>query len=166
MSNAEKSPKIDNRLLGVLICCKQSMLMEEIMALSFEDILQNYVNKSYDELKAMARYEANIVLPALRRSFGKEYAYAALLSVISSCIAADGRFSAKEQQFLYELLNLTPDRARAYVEKTANAGFADEFFDSCSKDEKTHLLKLCICFCAVDERISSDEINLLRRLVE
>lgn len=136
------------------------------MAKSLDSLLQDFVNKSYEEIRDAAEYGMRYVLPELKKVFGEELAFAALLSMISSCIAVDGTFSAKEQQLMHEVLGLTPARAKTLIESSADIDFADKFIDACDLETKMSLVTICLCFFAVDERISSNEVKLLARFIE
>lgn len=136
------------------------------MAKSLDSLLQDFVNKSYEEIRGAAAYGIDSIIPELKKIFGEELAFTALLSMISSCIAVDGTFSAKEQQLVHEVLGLTPDKAKTLIENSADIDFADKFIDACDLETKMHLVTICLCFFAVDERISSNEVKLLARFIE
>ena len=139
---------------------------------SFNEILQNYVDKSYDELLFLARENIAEVTPDLVCFFeGKEDAAKALMIIVSACLGADGKLTALEAKFLKDLLG-TDDDCESTMQMVATLGddesrdLTDRLADALSADKKASLVSFCLCFLAVDETIHRDEVAFVVKLME
>lgn len=140
---------------------------------TFREILQRYVNYSYDELLNIGKSN----LAALVRSVSKylegdqEKTVIAVLMVCNICIGADGNISSKEVRFFNDLLGTKYSSSElSAMVKDFNTRevveMVDDMADSMTSEEKAALLTVCTCFAAVDETINRDEIALLQKLIE
>lgn len=134
--------------------------------MSLDNMLQNFVNKDYPEIKEFAEIALSKVLPPLCESLGDDDAVAALCIFISSCVAVDGTLTVNEKKLMEEVMGIKPEDAKGFVLKTYDYDTADKFYDACPAEIQGDLIMLCLSFFAVDERISSDEVNLLKRFFD
>ncbi|MBE6661499.1 MAG: hypothetical protein E7605_08885 [Ruminococcaceae bacterium] len=139
---------------------------------SFNEILQNYVNKSYEELLFFAHQSFAEVAPDLTRFFKDDDGAAkALMVIIAACLGADGKLTALESKFLNELLNQEDDY-ESTVNMVAALGddesrdLTDQLADALPADKKAALVSFCLCFLAVDETITRDEVAFVVKLME
>lgn len=133
--------------------------------MSLDDLLQKIVNMEYDEIKNLAQAAVVKVVPLLEKIVGKDNAFGALVVIITSCVGADGNLTPNEKRLMHDVMGVDPNNARNVVQNSCDYDFSNEFFDSCPDEIKQHLLLLCIAFFAVDERISKEEIEFLKRLL-
>ncbi len=134
--------------------------------MSLDSMLQNFVNKDYDEIKEFAEIALSRLMPPLSEALGEDDAAAALCIFIASSTAADGTLTVKEKQLMKEVMGIEPDKAKEFVLKAHDYDTADKFYDACPSEVQSDLMMLCLCFFAVDERISKEEISLLNRFMD
>lgn len=133
--------------------------------MTMDELLQDFVNKDYDEIKVIAQIAVSKVVPLLKNIYSEDNVYTALIILITSCVAADGNLSANEQRLMRDIMGVEPEEASNLVKNAYDYDFSDKFFDSCSEEVRKHLTLLVLSFLAVDERISKNEIDLLKRLL-
>ncbi len=133
--------------------------------MNLDELLQRIVNMEYDEIKNIAQTAVVKVVPLLEKMVGKDNAFTALIVIITSCVGADGNLTPNEKRLMQDVMGVEPENARNVVQNTFDYDFANSFFDNCPDEVKQHLLLLCIAFFAVDERISKEEIDFLKRLL-
>lgn len=129
-------------------------------------MLQNFVNKDYDEIKEFAEIALSKLMPPLCKSLGDDDAVATLCIFISSCVAVDGTLTVKEKQLMEEIMGIKPEQAKEFVLKAYDYDTADKFYDACPSEVQGDLIMLCLSFFAVDERISKEEVGLLKRFMD
>lgn len=134
--------------------------------MDLDNLFRKYVNMSYDELKEVASSNLVEILPRLSEIVGQDNAIKTLIIIISSCTTADGVLTVKEKEFLQDLLAIEPDRAKDLVKEAHDYKFTDDVIDSMSNELRDRVLTLCLCFFAVDEKISKEEISLMIKLVK
>ncbi len=137
-----------------------------------DEIFQSYVNKSYNELFSSAEGSYSRLYKAFAEAFGdSKKAVQTLLTLVFTSVCADGQLSDLETRFLNDLADTNYSRsemakivsghgrASAYAE-------ADRIFDSMPDLAQEELLNLCLCVCAVDERITKEEVAFIMQLVD
>ena len=136
----------------------------------FNALMQEYVDKSYDELFEIANQSLSVAMEAFNKlaKDGNGAPYVVLF--ISTVLAMDGKFTELEYKFLNELLGGGVDynSAKANVQSHySDEAFdlADKLIDSCPDDFKTVLLMLVTCFAAVDKTISVEEVRYIAKLM-
>ena len=136
----------------------------------FNALMQEYVDKSYDELYNIANEALAISMDffnsAAKDGNGAPY----VVLFLSTILAIDGKFTELEYKFLNELLGGGVDynAAKANVQSHYNDeafNLADKLIDSCNDDMKTTLLMLVTCFAAVDQTISVEEARYIAKLM-
>ena len=140
---------------------------------TFKEIMQDYVNRSYDELLRTCKSNISDLTSIFSRYLDgdQDKTVMAVLIVFGACIGADGTVSAKEARFFNDLLNSNKSTSEI-VEMVKTFGdreaveLLDEMADSMTVSEKATLLSACTCFLAVDETINAKEIAFLAKLIE
>lgn len=139
------------------------------MAKTFNELLQDFVNKSYDELLNIARGALDVMIPAFE-SVEKGKSADFILPFIGTTLAIDGNFTELEYKFLNDLLGggVSYADAKASVQAHYNAEIidvVDQLIDACGEDLKTAILVFCLCFTAVDETITREEGAFIAKLL-
>ena len=119
----------------------------------FNALMQEYVDKSYEELFEIANNSLSVVMDVFNKiaKDGNGAPYVVLF--ISTTLAIDGRFTELEYKFLNELLggNLSYEAAKENVQAHYDDELfdaADKIIDSCPDNLKSVLLMLVTCFAA------------------
>ena len=136
--------------------------------MGLNEILQDYVNLSYEELLGVASHAAKTVIPFFNNAVEDGNGAIFTISFIGTCLAADGQLSALEKKFVCDLLGVDAQTVEGLVASINSeiVRIVDEVFDSIPTDEvKSALLSFCLCFLAVDERISREEVALIQKLI-
>ncbi len=136
--------------------------------MGLNEILQDYVNLSYEELLGVASHAAKTVVPFFNNAVEDGNGAIFTISFIGTCLAADGQLSALEKKFVCDLFGLDAQTVEGIVASINSeiVRIVDEVFDSIPTDEvKAALLSFCLCFLAVDERISREEVALIQKLI-
>ncbi|MBQ7879748.1 MAG: hypothetical protein IJ317_03765 [Clostridia bacterium] len=137
---------------------------------TLNEILQKYVDSSYEELLAVANDSFMKLMPVFNEVADDGNGAKFIVPVMCASIAADNRFSTLEYKFIKDLLNssLTYDDFMASVRLYSGEKgqeLVDKLFDACGTDLKTELLSFCLCFMAIDETISKEETAFIKKLL-
>lgn len=135
---------------------------------SYHDLMQKCVNMSYDELLGLAKYSLSQFANTLGRTGGAAEACAV---ITAACLGVDGKLTALESKFLNDILDSDDsyDSNLNFVRSLSGdeaCELVDELVDSLSADEKAAVISFCLCFLAVDETISRDEVAFIYRLID
>ena len=138
---------------------------------SLDQLLQRYVNMSYEELLDLAKYSLSQFINTLVEKTGAEGASKICAVMTAACMGADGKLSSLEHQFINDLLDSDDSYAEnlSFVQSLGDdeaRELVDGLVDSLSSDEKAAAVSFCLCFLAVDETISRDEVAFIHRLIE
>ena len=138
---------------------------------TLNEILQKYVDASYEELLALAIESFDKLMPVFNEVADDGNGAKFIVPVMCASIAADNRFSTLEYKFIKDLLesSLTYDDFMASVRRYSGEEgqeLVDKLFDACGTDMKTELLSFCLCFMAVDETITKEETAFVKRLLD
>lgn len=133
--------------------------------MTLDEMLKQVVNKDYEELVAIAKTAIAHLIPPLTKMVSEDYAYKCILVFVASCVAADGALTGLEKKFLNEVLGIAADDSMQFVKAGTDYAFSDAFYDSLDRELRGHLTMLCIACFAVDEKISKDEIALLKHFL-
>lgn len=131
-------------------------------------LLQNYVNMSYDELLDMAKYSLSQFTNTLSRT-GNAAKICAVIT--AACLGVDGKLTSLESKFLNDILdsNDSYETNLNFVRSLSGdeaCRLVDELVDALSADEKAAVVSFCLCFLAVDETITRDEVAFVYRLID
>ena len=138
---------------------------------TFNEIMQDYVNLPYSDLLNIAKTSLVELMDALEKNVDKQDTRAnAVLILISACIGVDGRFSELEYKFVCDILGQQHDynglkNMIAGLGNSEGRDVIDEFLDSCTEIKKP-ALAFCLCFLAVDETITREEVAFLNKLLD
>lgn len=141
------------------------------MAKSFNEILQEIVNQSYEQLLQNASDALNDLMPFFNEAADDGNGAKFIVPIICTVMATDGKFSQLEYKFIKELINsdMSYDQFKGVVQQYYSESWRntiDQLIDACDTKTKASLLCLCTYFAAVDETISKEETAFLRKLMD
>ena len=111
---------------------------------TYDQLMQNYVNASYDTLLGVANNNLDDLMPYFSKYSDDGNGASLLLPFICTALAVDGKFTQLEYRFVKEVTGI-----------------------DISYDEiKTSLLSFCLAFLAVDEKISKEENGFISKLLK
>ncbi len=138
--------------------------------MDFNELMQSYVNLSYEELVSKAQNDLALLAPVFDEASEDGNGSANLFPIILTCLAVDGKYTVLEYKFLEDVFGreLSYDETKKMVN-----GFYDEdaqdaldkLVDSCSTELKAVLLDLCTCVMAVDETLDVNELKFIQKLI-
>lgn len=134
------------------------------------EFFQRFVDEPYDKLLFLARQEFAEVAPALSNLFdGNEDATTIMRLIVYACLGTDGRLTELECKFLNDVLG-SDDSYEKTEEMVVHLGddagdLTDRIVHHLPANKKTSLILFCLCFLAVDETISRDELSFLFKLM-
>ena len=124
--------------------------------------MQDYLNSSYDELVARAKYLLPDVFDQLCRLDKDGNGIPFLFSLLGVGIVADGQLSDLEYLFLCDTVNndFTFAEMKSLLQKYCEEDYSEVIYrilKSLDDDARCKLAHFVICFMAVDERIAPEE---------
>lgn len=134
---------------------------------SFNELLQSYVNRDYDDLVDLARSAVDDLMPMLQRTQTEVNAGVLVYSAIMAAVAADGKLTPLENKFLRDVLSFTDEEINIMLNNyySGIADAVDAFFDNATTDIKAAMLVLVTATAAIDEKISREETAYIKRLM-
>ena len=135
--------------------------------MDFGALMQEFVNKDYDELLALAKQAVTRVLPVCKTVDEQNNGIGALTAILLSAVAADGKLTRLEAQFLGDITGLDA----AGVDKLTDmytgkmVELTDLLADKFSQETKADIMVLVTCLAACDETISREETAFLRQIL-
>jgi hypothetical protein len=135
-----------------------------------KEIMQKYLDATYDELVEVAKSALLKLTPVFDEADEEGSGAKFVVPVVCAAIAADGRFSKLECQFVNDVLDteFSYEDLMATVRLYAGercAMIVDKICDACSTPLKTEFLSLCLCILAVDKTMTRDEAAFLAKLL-
>ena len=135
--------------------------------MEFNELMQKWVNTDYPELVEMAKMAVGHLMPACKavdQKYGGNYMLSAL---VLTAIGADGVLTSLEADLLGDVLGLDKDGIQKFIKMydSEMADLADKFADNLGDEVKAHALMLITAIAAVDEKISREETNLIKKLM-
>ena len=85
---------------------------------SFNELLQSYVNRDYDDLVDLARSAVDDLMPMLQRTQTEVNAGVLVYSAIMAAVAADGKLTPLENKFLRDVLSFTDEEINIMLNKS------------------------------------------------
>ncbi len=136
--------------------------------MSFNETLQNLVNKDYDELLGFAKIAIGKIYPACQEVDKDNKGVFMLTSIILSAIAADGKLTAIEKKFLKDLLEITDEQVDFYITAydSQMAELTEKFANTLSAELKANVVMLVCAVAACDETISREETAFIQKLLD
>ena len=139
---------------------------------TFNELMQRFVNESYDSLLNIANQSLRDVSNALTDFFSDkpEYATQSTVMLFACCLGADGKLTELEARFLNDLLcaNHSYSTLCTMISTHANKDsleIIDKLVDTLDQDSRAAMLTLATCFLAVDETITREEVALISLLM-
>lgn len=136
--------------------------------MTFNELMQKYVNTDYETLVKIAQEGAARVLPACQKVDTENNGCLMFTAIILSAIAADGVLTKLEKQMLRDVLGMDDSTIQKLISMYDSnmPALVDHFADNMGTDLKADTLLLVTAFAAVDEKISREETALIRKLIE
>ncbi len=132
----------------------------------FNQMMQDIVNKDYDELVEFGKIALVKILPVLKAVDEENEGMFALTSIVLSAIGADGTLTALERKWIKDVLGLNDDAIdtmiKLYTSKTED--LTDALFDKGPTEFKGDLMMFVLSILAVDEKISKEETAFVKKL--
>lgn len=140
------------------------------MANSFNDLLQDFVNKPYQELLNIANGALEVIAEGLKQVSPNNNAADLILPFLATTLAVDGKYSQLEHGFLNDVIqgDVSYEEGKACMQSYYNTEifeFVDQMIDSCGDELKNALIIFCLCFAAVDETITREEGAYIAKLL-
>ena len=138
----------------------------------FEDLLQETVNKDYDDIVDNGERAANRLYGELLDICeDRDDAFDTMIGIIAACVGTDGTLTQLEYDFFCDVFDVdqsydsTLDMLNEWNVKDAiKMVFA--LVDELSYDGRVALASFCLDFMAVDEKISNIEVDFLEILFD
>ena len=136
--------------------------------MDFGTLLQEFVNKDYNELLDLAKQAVARVLPICKVVDEKNNGIAALSAILLSAVAADGKLTRLEAQFLGDITGLDANGVDKLTDMYTGqmVELTDLLADKMSKENKADIMVLITCLAACDETISREETAFIRKILE
>ena len=134
---------------------------------TLNELLQDWVNKDYDELAFAAKRSLQDVMPLCLKVDPDNKGCAMATSIILTAIGADGTLTALEKRLLCDVLGCD----EAFVQKMISlydsrmVDLTDKFVDALDGENRAAVCVLVLAFIAVDEKISKEENALIHKLL-
>lgn len=134
---------------------------------SFTEIMQQYVNLDYSDLLSTAKRSFAKIIPACEAVDQENKGFLMVTSIFLAALAADGKMSSKEAQFISDLLGLDLKQIEQFnsLYNSNMEELVDKFADSLNSNLKAEVITLCLCIASVDEKISREENAFLQKLL-
>ncbi len=135
--------------------------------MTFEELMQDYVNEDYSVLVATAKKTFNEFYPVCKQIDKENDGFVLVTAIILSAVGADGKLTALETQFLKDVIGLTDDTIDNLIKLYTGKEEAviDDIVDRLDDDLKVSIVTFVCCLCACDETIKREESAYIRRLI-
>ncbi len=136
--------------------------------MDFNEFLQAFVNKPYDQLVDIAKNAIGKLHPACAAVDTDNNGFFMLTSIILTAIGADGTLTDKERAFLRDVLGISDETISKYIKlyDKKMVDLVDSFADDLNTEIKSHVMMLVLSIMCVDEKISREETALIRKLLD
>ena len=140
------------------------------MAKTFNDLLQDFVDKPYEELVSIANGALEVIVDGFSKINTESKPSDFIIPFIATTLASDGKYTQLEHNFLNTVLetDISYDDSKHFVQSYYNEeifDLADQMIDACGQDLKNALVIFCLCFAAVDETITREEGAYIAKLL-
>lgn len=137
---------------------------------SFEQLMQKYVNAPYSVLLSVARESVNTAMPVFSKVAKDGNGASILLPFLCVVVAVDGKFSELEYRFIKDVTGIdeTYEGFKNFVQQFYSDEWVetiDKMVDACPDEIRTSLLSFAIALAAVDETISRVETAFIAKLI-
>ncbi len=136
--------------------------------MTFNDFLQQFVNREYSELVSIAKTAIGKLHPACVAVDKDNDGFFMMTSIILTAIGADGTLTEKERALLRDVLEISDEAISKYIKlyDKKMVDLVDSFADNLSEDIKSHVMMLVLSIMCSDEKISKEETALIRKLMD
>jgi len=134
----------------------------------FNELMQKYVNTDYPVLLDLAKEAIRRLMPACKQVDPEHNGYYMLASMILSAIGRDGVLSALEKKLLMDATGIKTEEVGKFLAMydPQMPDLVNHFCDNMGDDLKADTVMLVTIFSAVDEKISKEETEFIRKLLE
>jgi len=134
----------------------------------FNELMQKYVNTDYPVLLDLAKEAIRRLMPACKQVDPEHNGYYMLASMILSAIGRDGVLSALEKKLLMDATGIKTEEVGKFLAMydPQMPDLVNHFCDNMGDDLKADTIMLVTIFSAVDEKISKEETEFIRKLLE
>lgn len=135
---------------------------------TFNELMQKYVNTDYEVLVSLAKEAVKRVLPACKKVDPEHDGCYMLASILLSAIGADGVLTQLEKKMLRDVMYLDDDGIQKLLAMYDGRmqELVDHFADNMGDELKADTIMLITVFASVDEKISREETQFIRKLFE
>ena len=132
----------------------------------FNQMMQDFVNKDYDELVSFGKIALGKIMPVLEAIDTEHKGMFMLTSIILASVGADGTLTALENKWLKDVMGLTDETIdnmlKLYNSKMED--LTDALFDNAPQEFKGDLMMFVLSILSVDEKISKEETAFVKKL--
>jgi hypothetical protein len=136
------------------------------MAQNFSDMLQEIVNKSYEDKVEAAKAVLGECYGILTgKGYDGKNATLILVTFLAASVASDGRFTGPERSMLNDIFH---DDLEGIIKKIDGKAYdmMEQIVDSFESRDKSTFCLLAIYVLAVDDTINKDELSYLAKLMQ
>ena len=135
--------------------------------MDYNTLMQSFVDKSYEELLAMAKQAVVNVLPACKLVDKDHDGIAMLTAILLSAVAADGKLTRLEAQFLSDITGLDAEGIDKLTDMYSGqmVQVTDLLADKGGNELKAHIVVLIACLAACDHTINREENEFIRMII-
>lgn len=131
----------------------------------FDELLQKYVNSSYEETLVRSKLALSDALDVIKQYTDEDNAVMFVVNFLCVSIAVDGTFTANEQRLIKDLIG-TDDLMPALKQIDGKIiDQLDALIDELDAAEKAVLIALAASVAAVDGTIAGNEYAYLHKLL-
>lgn len=134
----------------------------------FNELMQKYVNSDYEVLLDLGKQAVAHLRPVCKLVDQKHQGNYMLTAILLSAIGADGVLTALEKKLLTEMMDLKEQLVDSFIRMydPSMVELTHKFCDEISDDVKADTIMLVTVIAAVDEKISREETEFIRKLFE
>lgn len=135
--------------------------------MDFQSLMQEFVNKDYEELLDLAKQAIAYVLPVCKKVDPDNDGIGMLSAILLSAVAADGKLTALEAKFLGDITGLDAqglDKLTKLYSGRMDV-LTNALADAGSKELKSNICILISCLAACDETITHEENEFIREIL-
>ena len=135
---------------------------------TFNELMQKYVNTDYEVLVNLAKQAVSNLMPFCKAVDTQHNGFYMLTALVLSAVGSDGVLTALEHKMLCDVFGFDNETVQKLIAMydSKMAALADHFADNMGTEVKADTIMLVTAFAAVDEKISKEETQFIRKLFE
>ena len=138
--------------------------------MNLKEILEEFIEKDYDELMDIFRISYLSFLETLEKKyhFPTNMVNTYAIDLIAASIAADGELAENEITFLKDTFSLKDDQIQKLFERGKKpyvVNGIEHMLMIVFSDVKEYAITLCLSIIAIDEKITREEVAFIERLL-